>query len=171
MDKQPLPKTAMMSMRSVAKDCQKRVDSGEYTPLDQLYADNIPRLLDEVARLHTWKGLLWILNEHYPADVFDGSSGDPGPTIVALTREVERHRREILAAGNSDFDWSVLGRLDRLEEAEEEVERLKAGNAHLRGMVRDLYGVMVADVGCFLPKERREEIIDELARRTGAEGA
>lgn len=38
----------------------------------------------------TWGGLLTILEAHYPEDVFDGSSGDPGPHIIALCRAVER---------------------------------------------------------------------------------
>jgi hypothetical protein len=43
-----------------------------------------------------------------------------------LAAEVGRLRREILAAGKSDFDWSVLERLDKLEEAEAEVQRIAA---------------------------------------------
>lgn len=38
----------------------------------------------------TWDGLLTILEAHYPEDVFDGSSGDPGAHIVALCRAIER---------------------------------------------------------------------------------
>ena len=47
---------------------------------------------DEIERLHSWEGILSLLDEHYPADIFDGSSGDPGPTIIVLTREIERLR-------------------------------------------------------------------------------
>ena len=49
-------------------------------------------LVTEVRRLHTWAGLMSLLDEHYPADVFAGTSGDPGPTIVALLREISRQR-------------------------------------------------------------------------------
>lgn len=50
--------------------------------------DNVDRLNEEIERLHTWSGLMGIIDEHYPGDVVDGSSGDPGPRIVALLREV-----------------------------------------------------------------------------------
>jgi hypothetical protein len=36
-----------------------------------------------------WAGLMEIVRDLYPADIFDGSSGDPGPTIVTLLRRVE----------------------------------------------------------------------------------
>ncbi len=49
-------------------------------------------VLNELDRLHTWVGLISLLDEHYPPDVFDGSSGDPGPTIIRLIREIDRLR-------------------------------------------------------------------------------
>jgi hypothetical protein len=55
-------------------------------------------LEDENARMHTWAGLMSLLDQHYPADVFDGASNDPGPRIVALAREVGRLRDERDAA-------------------------------------------------------------------------
>ena len=42
----------------------------------------------------TWHGLIDILDEHYPPDIFVGSTRDQGPRIVALTRAVERAERE-----------------------------------------------------------------------------
>ena len=45
---------------------------------------------DEIERLNTWNGLISLLDKHYPADIFDGSSGDPGPRTVALIREIGR---------------------------------------------------------------------------------
>jgi hypothetical protein len=55
------------------------------------------RLAAELAELHTWRGLMTLLDEHWPADVFDGSSndGDPGPRIVALMRQVDLLRRQV----------------------------------------------------------------------------
>jgi len=55
------------------------------------------RLAAELAELHTWRGLMSLLDEHWPADVFDGSSddGDPGPRIVFLMRQVNRHREQL----------------------------------------------------------------------------
>jgi hypothetical protein len=53
------------------------------------------QLRAERGRIHSWAGLMTLLNEHYPEDVFvgDGRSGDPGPVIVALLRENDRLRR------------------------------------------------------------------------------
>ena len=61
------------------------------------------RLRDEHARIHSWNGLMALLDEHYPADVFTGSSDDPGPRIVALIRTVD-HLRSRLAmyVGNTE---------------------------------------------------------------------
>jgi len=55
------------------------------------------RLAAELAELHTWRGLMSLLDEHWPADVFDGRSndGDPGPRIVALMRQVHLLRTEL----------------------------------------------------------------------------
>jgi hypothetical protein len=39
-----------------------------------------------------WAGLLHILDTVYPADVFDGSSGDVGPQIIVHLREIDRLR-------------------------------------------------------------------------------
>jgi hypothetical protein len=58
------------------------------------YGRDIEFLLAEIDRLKTWDGLMEILDEHYPPEVFDGSSGDPGARIVVLLREVDRLRRE-----------------------------------------------------------------------------
>ena len=50
----------------------------------------------EVERLHSWDGLMELLDEHWPADIFptleDTTSRDPGPRIVSLLRWVERLR-------------------------------------------------------------------------------
>lgn len=54
--------------------------------------DQVNAALDEIDRLRSWDGLMSILDDHYPADVFDGSSGDPGPRIIVLIREIDRIR-------------------------------------------------------------------------------
>jgi hypothetical protein len=51
-------------------------------------------LLAELDRLHTWPGLMSLLDEHYPADVQLGPDDEPGPRILALVREVDRLRKE-----------------------------------------------------------------------------
>jgi hypothetical protein len=55
------------------------------------------RLAAELAELRTWRGLMSLLDELWPADAFDGSSddGDPGPRIVALMRQVDLLRRQV----------------------------------------------------------------------------
>ncbi len=47
------------------------------------------RLAAELAELHTWRGLMSLLDELWPADAFDGSSDDPGARIVVLMRQVD----------------------------------------------------------------------------------
>lgn len=49
-----------------------------------------------------------------------------------LEAEIKRFKREILAAGKLDFDWSVLERLDKLEEQEKKIERLKGENKKIK---------------------------------------
>ena len=49
----------------------------------------------ELERLHSWAGLMSLLDEHWPDAVFRGSSGDPGPTIVFLLRQIDRLREEV----------------------------------------------------------------------------
>lgn len=46
-------------------------------------------------RLRTWPGLMETLAQHYPPDVIDGRSGDPGPQIITLAREVDRLREAV----------------------------------------------------------------------------
>jgi hypothetical protein len=55
----------------------------------------VSRLSRELDRLHSWQGLMSLLDEHWPATVFKSSTEDPGPTIVFLLREVHRLRREV----------------------------------------------------------------------------
>ena len=60
------------------------------------------RLAAELAELHTWRGLMSLLDEHWPADVFAGSSDDPGARIAVFMREIDllraaqaRHREQL----------------------------------------------------------------------------
>jgi hypothetical protein len=53
-------------------------------------------LAAEVRRLRTWNGLMSLLDEHYPADVMTGESGDPGPRILALVRALDERDRQIV---------------------------------------------------------------------------
>ena len=57
----------------------------------------INKLEAEVGRLHTWDGLMSLLDEHYPADVplvSDPANG-PGPRLVATIREVDQLREAL----------------------------------------------------------------------------
>lgn len=53
------------------------------------------KLRAERDRLHSWAGLMSLLDEHYPADVFTGRSQDVGPQIIALIREIDRLRAQV----------------------------------------------------------------------------
>lgn len=56
-------------------------------------------LAAEVTRLHTWDGLMSLLDEHWPADIFptlpDNPDRDPGPRIISLLRWVDNQRAEV----------------------------------------------------------------------------
>jgi hypothetical protein len=78
---------------------------------------------DELERLHTWQGLIELLDEHWPEDIFptepDSETRNPGPRVVSLLRWVERLRTDV-------------GKLSkRLEYAH---ERLKDADAVNRGL-------------------------------------
>jgi hypothetical protein len=55
-------------------------------------------LLAEVDRLHSWGGLMSLVDEHYPADIFprgeDREDRDTGPRIISLLAEVDRLNKE-----------------------------------------------------------------------------
>jgi hypothetical protein len=63
---------------------------------------------DEIERLRrpSWDDLMAIVDEIYPADVFDGSSGDEGPRTLTLMREIERLRSLITAWADA---WDEQG--------------------------------------------------------------
>ena len=62
------------------------------------------RLAAELAELHAWRGLMSLLDEHWPADVFDGSSDDPGARIVFLMRQVDLLRGALVAVRDAERD-------------------------------------------------------------------
>ena len=60
----------------------------------------VRELVAELDRLHTWDGLMSLVDEHYPTDIFphfagasDNPDRDPGPRILSLLREVDRLRK------------------------------------------------------------------------------
>lgn len=55
------------------------------------------RVLAEMDAAHTWDGLMALVDEHYPTDIYlagqpDNPERDPGPRILSLIREVDRLR-------------------------------------------------------------------------------
>jgi hypothetical protein len=85
----------------------------------------------EIDRLHTWQGLMAILDKHWPATVFptleDDVDRDTGPRIVSLLRWVDKLRAEV-----DELTY-------RAETAEENLQSLVDNDAkwHREGMQRD----------------------------------
>jgi hypothetical protein len=61
---------------------------------EDMQAPTVADLLAELERARSWDGLMETLDEHYPPEVVDGSSGDPGARIVVLTRALAAARAE-----------------------------------------------------------------------------
>jgi hypothetical protein len=64
---------------------------------------DVAEVLAELDRLHTWDGLMWLLDQHWPAWVFPPGDSpqeaaderlDVGHRVVALIRWVDRLRQE-----------------------------------------------------------------------------
>ena len=95
----------MSSVEQQARDLLDRMEvdgaqnfsSGELVELAELISER-NRLAKEIDRLHTWDGLMELLDEHWPEDIFptlpDTDKRDPGPRIVSLLRMVDRLRAE-----------------------------------------------------------------------------
>ena len=85
----PQAEAALMKAQSIVHDAAATghlSDKGRSALLAALgHGDCVPR---------SWAGLNTLLDDHYPPDVFTGSSGDKGPRIVALTRALERAEAE-----------------------------------------------------------------------------
>jgi hypothetical protein len=58
-------------------------------------ASQLRALLADWNRLHTWRGLMSLLDQHYPPYVQLGPDSDPGPRILALTRALDAARAEV----------------------------------------------------------------------------
>ena len=65
-------------------------------------------LLAEVDRLHSWDGLMSLLDEHWPVDVFpttaDREDRDTGPRIVSLVRQLAASRDTVARLTNEILD-------------------------------------------------------------------
>jgi len=93
---------------------------GPEVEIDEL-VDEVGRLAQDAERLHSWAGLMNVLDEHWPAEVFRGQSrdSDPGPRIVALVRavDVERASRQAWAAEAMRLQQVIDETVARLREA------------------------------------------------------
>lgn len=77
-------------------DCgDERCGWEKYDELERAAA-LVPELVAEVERLHSWDGLISLVDEHYPADIFptepDRDTRDPGPRIISLLRVCDELR-------------------------------------------------------------------------------
>lgn len=110
-------------------------------------ADRHEMLLDkqskEIEYLHAWKGLMSLLDEHWPEDVIDGTSGDAGPKLVVALRKIAdkdkeiEELKEIIGDPNVEADKSgLIGHItdmdeqrdelyNQLEDKDKTIERLK----------------------------------------------
>lgn len=66
----------------------------------------------ELERLRTWDGLMSLLDEHWPVDVFRADpledDADPGPRVVALLRWVQQLRDRVAKLEDRDRISSIL---------------------------------------------------------------
>lgn len=75
-------------------------DTTDYSMADDADVEEASHLRAELDRLHSWAGLLELLDEHWPQDVFSpdaasNEAADPGVRIVALIRWVNRLQGEL----------------------------------------------------------------------------
>ena len=108
----------------------------------------------EVERLHSWDGLMGLLDEHWPAEIFptlpDSDQRDSGPRIVSLLRWVDAAEAALATA-----------RADALEEAAQEYSQ----HGYVSGIHTD---------GFFVIRDKETYVDDWLRARaaatTGGEG-
>jgi phage shock protein A len=81
----------------------------------------------ELVRLHSWAGLMEMLDEHYPVDVIQDTSGDEGPRICGLIREIDDLRDQLKAA-----EADAAGLLDMLNDSHQEIAKLASDAAKWR---------------------------------------
>jgi hypothetical protein len=99
-------------------------DTTDYSMADHAAVEEAAaELRAELDRLHSWAGLMELLDEHWPADVFSpeaaqNETADPGVRIVALLRWVDKLQRELAVIQDAEFS--------RSQRLEEDVRRLTA---------------------------------------------
>ncbi|OBY33429.1 hypothetical protein [Mycolicibacter kumamotonensis] len=109
-------------------------------------------LLAEVERLHTWDGLMSLLDEHWPQSIFptlsDDPGRDPGPRIVSLLRWVEH-----LRALQRDDRQNAINAIEERDQAVREVERLQSDLSFYREWSNELTQ--------YIPEEFDDDIAQE----------
>jgi hypothetical protein len=133
------------------------------TETEARYQAEVAALTAELDRLRTWPGIMSVVDERYPVDVFptvdDRPDRDDGPRILSLLRrlqsaEAERDRlREALDywKGRTEAAWERGDEqgFDRISEfAEFRAERvaLTAERDHLDGEIKRLADFIMAEV-------------------------
>lgn len=115
-----------------------------------------PLLRAEHDRLHSWAGLMSLLDGHWPDAVFRGTSGDPGPTIVFLLRQVdqlkaERARVQVEAV---ELRESLERMTERSDGWQGDANRYGGELDDLRRIVGEYFGIEITDTAS-LPEEVR----------------
>lgn len=115
-----------------------------------------PLLRAEHDRLHSWAGLMSLLDEHWPDAVFRGTSGDPGPTIVFLLRQVdqlkaERARVQVEAV---ELRESLERMTERSDGWQGDANRYGGELDDLRRIVGEYFGIEITNTAS-LPEEVR----------------
>jgi hypothetical protein len=107
-----------------------------------------------------------LLDEHWPADIFTGESGDPGPRIVALVRMVDNQQRQIerLRALIEDDNRSLI--IGLYDEAVAQRDQARADLARLRAEMERV--APFAEEAWKLSERLRVRIYDIRARAAAA---
>lgn len=142
----------------------------------------------EIERLHSWKGLMSLLDEHYPSDIFEEGplAKEPGTRIFTLIREVDRlkaiveeHIHFVHSDGDSDIDASRYEELltgieeefdkrgDRVAELLTGIERLQEENLKLWETATSGNRAIKAGEAVALELIRLQKIVDTLPKCWG----
>jgi hypothetical protein len=100
-----------MPEHSQEKVCDTNPETAEFIAAARSL---VPELVAEVERLHSWDGLMSLLDTYYPEDIFptqpDDTDRDPGPRIVSLIRYLDAARAE------NEQLWEEIGDRDEANE-------------------------------------------------------
>ena len=140
-----------------------------YSPRDDMVfianaRQDVPALLAEVKRLHSWDGVMSLLDEHYPETIWptlpDREDRDGGARIISLIRMGNDLRRELAAANAALTSVS-----DLLDQARVQRDEARAAYARMEAERDDLL-VRFHDAAekADMYREQRNEAIAVTAR-------